>query len=794
MAYETDQNQNTQPEIFSQTSDGKLVINEQDLQNIIDEIGTLKELVAIGACDVKSTEAKIFALELYLTTQLNALEPSVAQDAEFIAAAVLEIDNSNVLEDTPQIAALDDINDITDYIFELEEDGGDQGSRDDKGEQEQGSSSTGRTAQAEPTTEDLAGIEPAAGTSSQSSNSGYGFQSKYEPEPFLSLDDIGPLEESALQYQRPDFEVDSVAIIDSVASNSNIEADLPPLALQLGLNNSADNVVIKEDGSQFIAVTANVENARSNETLVLTLNGLDLDWDLTGTGWEATGVAGQYQIILAEGIINYAGGFTLKPPADSDLDLDALEVTASVNDSNGVSLLTKTDQFSVIVDAVVDAPNLTVGDLNVQYWHHLREYKVDLDIEAAVNDIDGSEEITKIIIDLTCPFTNQAGGFSTLADIGVTLNKGVEISEGIWEIPVNAQNTDTALDGLQMLLPGGGRNGGEQGTLMPIHQSRVGGHDVQIKVTAFAEEVNRASGNIELDFIDNQTNINDAVGFHFRITPLVFDMDGDGIEIIDSDKGVQFDMNNDGVLDRTSWVDGDDALLAIDTNKDGIINNQSELFGDSDLYEDGFAKLSSYDSNKDGKIDEQDEAYNDLLLWNDTSGDGISQANELSSLRDTGIASINLNVKEADFDIEDAQVILESTYTTTDGQDHQVVDALFSVELGIDDEIPLYSGEGVGKADAFLLMAAEKGIDVIHNFNADGDDVLDLSSIIQNFDATQQAIDNFIFANKVDGGTVLSIDLSGSGNAAEAVNFIALEGAQGIDIQALFESGNINIF
>ncbi|MCC6597672.1 MAG: hypothetical protein IT559_02655 [Alphaproteobacteria bacterium] len=69
------------------------------------------------------------------------------------------------------------------------------------------------------------------------------------------------------------------------------------------------------------------------------------------------------------------------------------------------------------------------------------------------------------------------------------------------------------------------------------------------------------------------------------ISPLVLDLDGDGIELTRLGLGnagssaVYFDLDNDGFEQRTAWVTGGDGLLALDRNGNGIIDNQSELFG-----------------------------------------------------------------------------------------------------------------------------------------------------------------------------------------------------------------------
>ncbi|MCM1552490.1 MAG: DUF2974 domain-containing protein, partial [Butyrivibrio sp.] len=149
------------------------------------------------------------------------------------------------------------------------------------------------------------------------------------------------------------------------------------------------------------------------------------------------------------------------------------------------------------------------------------------------------------------------------------------------------------------------------------------------------------------------------------VDPLVFDMDGDGFELIDKEFGVYFDEDTVGLREKTAWVDADDALLAFDRNGDGVIGDGSELFGTSTPLKDGgtaqsgFKALAQYDDNGDGMIDAEDEIYSKLLLWQDKNGDGISQEDELYTLEQLGIESISLQhrpeegVNVADVNFED---------------------------------------------------------------------------------------------------------------------------------------------
>ncbi len=100
---------------------------------------------------------------------------------------------------------------------------------------------------------------------------------------------------------------------------------------------------------------------------------------------------------------------------------------------------------------------------------------------------------------------------------------------------------------------------------------------------------------------------------------------------------------------------------------------------------------------------------------------------------------------------------------------------------------------GGSGADTFVQDAANQGINIIKDFSIDEADVLDLSGLIQNYDPTQKAIDDFVFSRDVDGGSILSVDVSGSGDASNAVDIVALEGMTNLDLQSLLEAGNIHV-
>ena len=105
------------------------------------------------------------------------------------------------------------------------------------------------------------------------------------------------------------------------------------------------------------------------------------------------------------------------------------------------------------------------------------------------------------------------------------------------------------------------------------------------------------------------------------ISPLVFDLTGDGLDLIDiADSHAFFDLNLDGFAQHTAWIGEGNAFLAYDWNGNGVIDDNSELFGSATV--DGFTILAQYDTNGDGVIDAQDEIFDDLLLWQDLKGNG----------------------------------------------------------------------------------------------------------------------------------------------------------------------------
>ncbi len=169
-------------------------------------------------------------------------------------------------------------------------------------------------------------------------------------------------------------------------------------------------------------------------------------------------------------------------------------------------------------------------------------------------------------------------------------------------------------------------------------------------------------------------NIFDAATQVVRRDPLIFDLDGDGLETLSTDNGVYFDHDANGFAEQTGWVGADDGLIVMDRDNDGVIEDGTELFGDQTILKtgktasDGFEALAEWDDNKDGKIDANDAIWSKLKIWQDADGDGYSSSSELFTLDEAGITAINLgSVTTNTSDGNGNTITQQGTYAKSDG-------------------------------------------------------------------------------------------------------------------------------
>jgi hypothetical protein len=138
-----------------------------------------------------------------------------------------------------------------------------------------------------------------------------------------------------------------------------------------------------------------------------------------------------------------------------------------------------------------------------------------------------------------------------------------------------------------------------------------------------------------------------------HMSPILIDLAHDGMHLSGVADGVLFDLDGDGLPDRTAWTaaGADEAFLWIDNNGNGVVDNGTELFG-SAMAENGFEAIASFDRRDEGDvlwggnanetIDAGDRVWSHLRLWVDANHDGVSQPEEIFTLAQKGVVALDL--------------------------------------------------------------------------------------------------------------------------------------------------------
>ena len=172
-----------------------------------------------------------------------------------------------------------------------------------------------------------------------------------------------------------------------------------------------------------------------------------------------------------------------------------------------------------------------------------------------------------------------------------------------------------------------------------------------------------------------------------QASPLVIDLDGDGVETTDTQNGIYFDHDDNGFAENSSWVGKDDGLLVRDLNNNGQIDNGTELFGNNSVLSsgekaaNGFEALADLDSNNDGIFNSSDTAWNEVKVWKDVNSNGEVDEGELLTLEQANIVGINLDYQNSGTVDENGNPHKQTgTFTKTDGSTGSVHDVWFDAD------------------------------------------------------------------------------------------------------------------
>jgi Ca2+-binding RTX toxin-like protein len=202
--------------------------------------------------------------------------------------------------------------------------------------------------------------------------------------------------------------------------------------------------------------------------------------------------------------------------------------------------------------------------------------------------------------------------------------------------------------------------------------------DVSHKTNDFINYITDAAKNAKDDLGDLYNDIKDFMR-DLLSDPMVLDLDGDGIELTSLANSVtRFDLDEDGVAERTGWVGPDDGLLVHDKNGNGLVDGIAELVGSARV--DGFDALAPLDSNADGRIDATDPAFAALRIWRDINANGVSDAGELLTTAEAGIKSFNLTYSEVDRNIAGNTLARLGSYTRLDESTRDMGSVWFTLD------------------------------------------------------------------------------------------------------------------
>jgi hypothetical protein len=204
----------------------------------------------------------------------------------------------------------------------------------------------------------------------------------------------------------------------------------------------------------------------------------------------------------------------------------------------------------------------------------------------------------------------------------------------------------------------------------------------------------------------------------YFIPPIVLDLNGDGIHFTSlQNSNVKIDVNSDGILDTMAWAGNDDGVLIWDKDQNHQITDASEFCFQTLKFDaqTDLEGLQTLDTNGNGLLDAGDDEFAEFAVWQDANDNGKIDANELKTLDEQNIVSINL---KSDGQMRDAGTLLinsgsgesdavvmgNAVFARADGSSGLVADAMLAYEQGRVEAIDARAAEFVRQALLFNQM------------------------------------------------------------------------------------------
>jgi hypothetical protein len=274
------------------------------------------------------------------------------------------------------------------------------------------------------------------------------------------------------------------------------------------------------------------------------------------------------------------------------------------------------------------------------------------------------------------------------------------------------------------------------------------------------------------------------------ILPIVLDLDGDGVELVDFESStVTFDMDRDGIADRTGWVAADDGMLVLDRNGNGVIDDSREISfaSDDENAITDLEGLRAWDTNRDGILDAGDEEFSRFQIWRDLNQDGVSDVGELFSLTELGISGINLTLNLTGDELVGDRNVLYATseFFRTDGTTGIVGDVSLAFDPSKPDPAEA-EPEPEEASNSSSLSDYSIAAPIVFDFDGDGSGLVTLEASTTRFDMNGDGIADETGWIAV-GDAFLSLDRNNNGliDDISEISFVQdLEGAE-TDLEGL---------
>ncbi|WP_432377511.1 SdrD B-like domain-containing protein [Duganella sp. P38] len=438
---------------------------------------------------------------------------------------------------------------------------------------------------------------------------------------------------------------------------------------------------------------------------------------VTGITHSVTGSSGDAITSLDAGIVKVKGSIGDRVWEDKNFNglQDSGEsgvsgVKVNLLDANGKLLATTT----TAADGSYLFDNLAAGNYKVQvvtptgYYYTKSNVGSDDKIDSDVDRTTGT----------TGTIALAAGQSVSSVDAG--LYRKASIGDKVWEDKDHDGIQDvkeSGIDGIKVTLynsnnvavatttthDGGSYNFSnlDPGTYyLKFDKTNVMYHGVNMSTWYFGQKNIGADGQLDSDVTDDSANkaahgtpINvgytdktflesgeNDMSWDASITPIVIDLNGDGVHTISKDAFTgKFDLLGTGSAIQSGWISSSDGFLAVDHNGNGKIDDISELFGGVSKGS-GFAKLADYDSNHDGVVDANDALFAELRIWRDANSNGVTDAGELMTLKDAGVASLTVSYTELPYLDANNNLHLErSSATLASGNSVDMTDVYLDV-------------------------------------------------------------------------------------------------------------------